>query len=170
MTESRRRRANPRTPQKWRKGVFNGVLLAFLIVVAGIAFFIFSMMRIESEREVRTGVAEGMAIASSYKGAVVDYYLQHEQLPRGTAQEVAGELELPVFRPTANTKMITVLDGGVIQIEYTDKIVHGGKMLLLIPKVTDGEKLEWECVNGSGEAAFTNQKHLLPECRGNDRR
>jgi len=114
----------------------------------------------------RTRVAEGLVLASGYKNYVVDYYVNHDQFPHGTLEEVAEQVGAPIFQSTANTKQITVLDGGVIEIESTKRAAGAeGKKLFLIPSVGDQGRIEWRCVNGTGDAAFVNLRIIPSECR-----
>ena len=138
------------------------VLLTLLVPLLILAFIVPQY----SDYTGRTPMGERLVLATSYKNAVADYYVNHgHQFPHGTAEEVTEQLEIPTFRPTANTRQITVSDSGVIQIEPTKKVEPGEKMIFLIPSVTDSGRIQWRCQNGTGAAAL-KEKNLPAECRG----
>lgn len=116
---------------------------------------------------IRTRVAEGLVLASSYKNEVTDYYARHTQWPRGIPEDIARQLRLSDFEATQNVRNIRVLGQGVIEIEYNPvKVSRGGK-LLLIPQVDRSNgRVVWRCQNSSGADAFRVLSALPAECRG----
>ena len=111
-----------------------------------------------SDYTSRTHVAEGLALASGVKFAVVDYYHTHETFPPDNA--AAGLAAAKDIRGNAveSVEVSTTGSGttamGLITVTYNKK-VKAGKTIILSTQDRDGKgTLVFECTGGTLENKF----------------
>lgn len=131
----------------------------FFVMLAG-------LMAIPSyaKYENRVKVREGLALASSAKVAIAEFYIMNDkQLPQGSsAQEIHKELGLaePQMIRTNAVESISVGNDLSIRIQYQPKFFNDS---LIVLKPTFGESISWTCQAQSEDKRFLAS--LPVECR-----
>lgn len=132
-------------------------LIELMIVVAIIGILAAIAIPAYQDYTIRAKVTEGLALASSAKTGVSDFYSSKGTLPSNNTS--AG---LP---PAAsiignNVKGISVGANGVITIAYTNDPKLSTKDLLLTPKTNAGS-IQWSCTTGGSVVS----KYRPASCR-----
>lgn len=156
--------------RKPRKKKNEGALIIAIIVLIGsvFSFGIVAAFAIPAYAAYtkRVRIGEGLALAAQYKTQVLSCYLNNDsEWPTGTEEGIIRQCDLPTFRPTKNTQRIAVLNGGVIEIEFTNKVERGGRKILLIPNHNRDGSVTWRCSNAPSPDGFKSSSTLPIECR-----
>lgn len=156
--------------RKSRKKKNEGALIVAIIILIVSVFFIGIIAAFAipayADYTKRMRIRERLALAAQYKTQVLSCYLNNDsEWPTGTEESIIRKCDLPTFIPNRNTQHIAVLNGGVIEIEFTNKVERGGKKILLIPNRSRDRSVTWRCTNAPSPDGFKNSSTLPIECR-----
>lgn len=142
------------------------LLLDILKVVFGIALVLAVLLfwmenTVERDRELRTYVAEGLALAVGVKLAGIDFYEKEKRFPNDNKE--AGLVE-PNKIQGARVDAIEVLPEGKIVIHYFGLKGDEKPQILLEAQVENG-KVNWTCRDNPKALDHFDQKLLPASCR-----
>ncbi len=134
-------------------------LIELMIVVAIIGILAAVAVPMYLDYSIRTQVAQGIALASSAKAAVTEYYQDQGVYPADNA--TAGLSAAATIRGKYVTQ-VEVVAGGNIEVTFGGdvnlKIVNA---VLTFSPIEDEGSLSWDC---TGDATLVD-KWLPPACR-----
>lgn len=139
-----------------------GLVGELLLLISGLA-----AMAIPSyiDYQNKAKVLEGLALASGLKGAVVEYYVNYEGLPQGSAQEIHRKLGVaePQVIYGRYVESVSVSGEGRIRVQFRPEVFDKSAIVLEMTSHKNDAFFTWACVPDSEDTRFL--RALPPECR-----
>ncbi|MGL4675883.1 MAG: pilin [Wohlfahrtiimonas sp.] len=145
---------------------FTQLLLDVLKVIFGIALVLAALLfwmenTVERDRELRTYISEGLALAVGVKLASIDFYEKEQRFPNDNKE--VGLVE-PNEIQGARVNAIEILPEGKIAIHYFGLKDDEKPQILLEAQVENG-KINWICRDNLKALDHFDQKLLPAPCR-----
>ena len=120
-------------------------LIELMVVVAIVGLLSAVALPSYQDYTKRSHVTEGLALASTAKLSVAEYYSSEGSFPISNAK--AGLVSATDITGNA-VNSVSIGTSGVITITYNDK-VESGKTIVLTPSATSGGSVKWDCTGGN---------------------
>lgn len=130
-----------------------GLVGELLLLISGLA-----AMAIPSyiDYQNKAKVLEGLALASGLKGAVVEYYVNYEGLPQGSAQEIHRKLGVaePQVIYGRYVESVNVDSDGSIHAQFRPEIFDDSAIVLEMTPNKETGSFIWTCKGDSKDSRF----------------
>lgn len=142
---------------------FTQLLLDVLKVIFGIALVLAALLfwmenTVERDRELRTYISEGLALAVGVKLASIDFYEKEQRFPNDNKEAGLPEANQITGQ---SVKAIEVLPQGKIKIIYNNKLADNA-FIILEAILDDKDKITWQC----RESDLLEMRIIPALCRG----
>ena len=126
-------------------------LIELMIVVAIIGILAAVALPQYQDYTKRTHVSEGLNLASSSKNAVADFFSTNGRYTIATGAAIHTSYGLPAAASIKGNAVnsVTVGANGVITVDYNDKVVSGGDVVIT-PSTVNVGSMTWRCAGASG--------------------